>query len=101
MALVPKNTFTLWNRYDITKQWGVGLGSIYRSKMYAATDNTVVLPGFLRFDAAVYFKLNKNIEMQVNIENVFDKKYYASASSNTNITPASPTAANASINVKF
>ncbi len=101
MALVPKNTFTLWNRYDITKQWGVGLGSIYRSKMYAATDNTVVLAGFLRFDAAVYFNLNRNVEMQVNIENLFDKKYYASANSNTNISFGSPIAANASINVKF
>jgi catecholate siderophore receptor len=101
MALVPKNTFTLWNRYDITKQWGVGLGSIYRSKMYAATDNSVTLAGFLRFDAAVYFKPTQNIEMQVNIENVFDKKYYASASSNTNISFGSPIAANASINVKF
>jgi catecholate siderophore receptor len=87
MAQVPEHTFTLWNRYDITKQWGVGLGSIYRSKMYAATDNLVKLPEFLRFDAAVYFNLNKNIEMQVNVENLFDKKYYASANSNTNITP--------------
>jgi len=101
MAQVPEHTFTLWNRYDITKQWGVGLGSIYRSKMYAATDNLVTLPGFLRFDAAVYFKPTENLEMQVNVENLFDKKYYAAANSNTNITPGSPIAANASINVKF
>jgi catecholate siderophore receptor len=101
MAQVPKNTFTLWNRYDITQQWGVGLGSIYRSKMYAATDNSVTLAGFLRFDAAVYFKPTQNIEMQVNIENLFDKKYYASANSNTNISFGSPIAANASINLKF
>jgi catecholate siderophore receptor len=39
--------------------------------------------------------------MQVNVENLFDKKYYASANSNTNITPGSPIAATASINVKF
>jgi catecholate siderophore receptor len=101
MAQVPKNTFTLWNRYDITQQWGVGLGSIYRSKMYTATDNLVTLPGFLRFDAAVYFKPTQNIEMQVNIENLFDKKYYTSANSNTNISFGSPIAANASINLKF
>jgi catecholate siderophore receptor len=101
MAQVPEHTFSLWNRYDITKQWGVGLGSIYRSKMYASTDNLVTLPGFLRFDAAVYFKPTKNIEMQVNVENIFDKEYFANAHSNTNIMPGSPVAANASINVKF
>ena len=101
MAQVPKHTFNLWNRYDINKQWGVGLGSIYRSKMYAATDNTVTLAGFLRFDAAVYFNPTENIEMQVNVENLFDKTYFANANSNTNITPASPIAAIASINLKF
>lgn len=101
LAQVPEHTFSLWNRYDITQQWGVGLGSIYRSKMFAATDNLVTLPGFLRFDAAVYYKATKNIQLQVNIENLFDKKYYANADNNTNITPGSPIAANAGITVKF
>jgi catecholate siderophore receptor len=101
LAQVPDHTFSLWNRYDITSQWGVGLGSIYRGKMYAATDNLVTLPGFLRFDAAVYFTLNKNVQLQVNIENLFDKNYYASANSNTNITPGSPIAVNAGIKLKF
>jgi catecholate siderophore receptor len=101
MAQVPEHTFSLWNRYDITQQWGVGLGSVYRSEMFAATDNLVTLPGFLRFDAAVYYKPTKNIQLQVNVENLFDKEYYASANSNTNITPGSPIAANAGITVKF
>jgi len=101
LAQVPEHTFSLWNRYDITQQWGVGLGSIYRSKIFAATDNLVTLPGFLRFDAAVYFKATKNIQLQVNVENLFDKKYYANAHNNTNITPGSPIAVNAGISVKF
>jgi len=101
LAQVPEHTFSLWNRYDITQQWGVGLGSVYRSKMFAATDNRVTLPGFLRFDAAAYYKVSKNVQLQVNIENLFDKKYYASAHSNTNITPGSPIAVNAGITVKF
>jgi catecholate siderophore receptor len=101
LAQVPEHTFSLWNRYDITQQWGVGLGSIYRSKIFAATDNKVTLPGFLRFDAAVYYKATKNIQLQVNIENLFDKKYYANADNNTNITPGSPIAANAGITIKF
>ncbi len=101
LAQVPEHTFSLWNRYDITPKWGVGLGSVYRSKMYAAVDNTVTLPGFLRFDAAVYYKIDKNIQLQVNIENLLDKQYYASAHNNNNITPGSPIAANAGITMKF
>lgn len=101
LAQVPEHTFSLWNRYDITQQWGVGLGSVYRSKMYAATDNAVTLPGFLRFDAAVYFKATKNMQLQINIENLLDKKYYAYADNNTNITPGSPIAVNAGVSYKF
>jgi catecholate siderophore receptor len=101
LAQVPEHSFSLWNRYDITQQWGVGLGSIYRGKIYAATDNKVILPGFLRFDAAVYYKATKNIQLQVNIENLFDKQYYASAHSNNNITPGSPIAVNGGITIKF
>lgn len=101
LAQVPEHTFSLWNRYDISQQWGVGLGSVYRSKMYAASDNAVTLPGFLRFDAAVYYKASKNIQLQVNIENLLDKEYYASANSNNNITPGSPIAVNAGVSMKF
>ncbi|WP_347987744.1 TonB-dependent siderophore receptor [Methylomonas sp. AM2-LC] len=101
LAQVPEHTFSLWNRYDVTEQWGVGLGSIYRSKMFAATDNKVVLPGFIRFDAAVYYKATKNLQLQVNIENILDKKYYINADNNTNITPGSPIAVNAGVSMKF
>ena len=101
LAQVPEHTFSWWNRYDVTQKWGFGLGSVYRSKMYAAVDNAVTLPSFLRFDAAVYYKIDKNIQLQVNIENLLDKQYYASAHSNTNITPGSPIAANAGITMKF
>lgn len=67
LAQVPEHTFSLWNRYDINAQWGVGLGSVYRSQMFAATDNAVTLPGFVRFDAAAYYKVSKNVQVQVNI----------------------------------
>jgi catecholate siderophore receptor len=43
----------MWNRYDFTPFLGLGLGVIHRSSMYAALDNTVLLPGFTRMDADV------------------------------------------------
>jgi catecholate siderophore receptor len=101
LAQVPEHSFSLWNRYDITQQWGVGLGSIYRSKMYAAADNAVTLPGYLRFDGAIYYKATKNVQLQLNIENLLDKNYYLNADNNNNITPGSPIAVNAGINYKF
>ncbi len=92
LAQVPAHTFSLWNRYDFTPAWGAGLGVSSRSHMYASTDNTVRLPGFARVDAAIFYKIDKNLRAQLNIENLLDRDYYASAHSNNNITPGSPRA---------
>lgn len=101
LAELPKNTFSLWNRHDINPRWGVGLGVINRGAMYTSTDNTVRLPGFTRVDAAVYAKIDKNLRAQLNIENLFNKNYYASAHNNNNISPGSPISVRASITGNF
>ncbi len=101
LAELPKSTFSLWNRYDFTPGWGVGLGVINRTAMYALTDNTVRLPGFTRVDAAVYARIDKNLRAQLNIENLFNTNYYASAHNNNNISPGSPIAARVSLIANF
>jgi catecholate siderophore receptor len=60
--------------------------------MYAASDDAVTLPSFTRFDAAAYYAMSRHLRVQVNLENLFDRKYYATAHSNDNITPGSPRA---------
>ncbi len=101
LAQLPENSFSLWNRFDVSSRWGFGLGAIYRSAMYTSTDNEVELPGFTRFDGAVYLRVTDNIDAQLNVENLFDRSYYASANSNNNITPGSPRAFRLSVNARF
>lgn len=101
LAELPKNNFSLWNRYNINQTWGAGLGIITRGPMYAAIDNATKLPGFARVDAAVYAKINKDVKVQLNIENLFDTQYYASAHNNNNITPGSPIAIRLSVTSNF
>lgn len=101
LASLPRHTFSLWNRYDINEMWGVGLGVINRSKIYTSTDNTVTLKGYTRFDGAVFFRLNETLSAQVNVENIFDKKYYLSAHNNNNIMPGAPRSVRASVTVGF
>jgi catecholate siderophore receptor len=69
--------------------------------MFAAIDNTVVLPGYTRADAAVYYSFNEHWRLQANIENVFNTRYYLNADSNTNITPGSPRAARVGLIARF
>ena len=90
LAQVPKHTVSMWNRYDFTPFLGLGLGVVHRSNMYAALDNTVLLPGFTRMDAAMFVRLNRTLRVQANIENIANVDYIASANNINNITPGAP-----------
>lgn len=98
---VPKQTFSLWNRVDVTDQWGFGVGFTARSKVYANADNLVTLPGYGRLDAAAYYSPVEAVKIQLNVENLLDKHYYASAHTNNNIMPGSPTAVRLGVSYKF
>ncbi len=90
VGLVPFNTFSVWNRYQFMPMWAAAVGVIHYTNFFASSDNTVLLPEFTRVDAAVFFRLNENWRAQFNIENVFDRRYVATADGNNNITPGSP-----------
>ena len=87
VALVPERTFSLWNRYSLMPAVGLGFGVVYQDDMFAAIDNTVTLPGFTRADAAAFFKVNSMFNAQLNVENVFDTKYFSTSHGNNNIMP--------------
>ncbi len=101
LAQLPKHSFSLWNKYDFSARWGIGLGLIHRSDIFTSTDNTVVLPSFFRVDSGIFYNLNSKFQAQLNVENLFDEDYYASAHSNTNITPGSPRAVRVALTTRF
>ena len=87
VAQVLHHTLSLWNTYQVVPRLGLGLGVLRRTDMFAAIDNTVVLPAYTRVDAAAYFTLTRTIRLQANVENLFDETYYVNADNNTNISP--------------
>lgn len=103
-AQSPRQTFSLWNRYQINEIWGAALGVISRSEMYAAIPNetsSTILPGYTRLDAAIYGQFTKNLRLQINLENLTNKEYALSAHNNNNIVPGSPFAGRATIIYNF
>ena len=100
-AQLPRHSASLWNRYDFSHTWGVGLGAIHRGAIFAAADNAVRLPAFTRFDAAVFLALNDRVKLQLNIENLLGKRYFASAHNNNNLTPGAPRSIYLGMNVDF
>jgi len=101
VPLVPEHTFSLWNKYTFNDRFGAGVGVIHQTKMFASISNTVTLPGFTRVDAAVYVRLTENLEAQVNVENLFDKRYFPTSHGDNNILPGAPRAVRASLRATF
>jgi len=101
VQLVPLNQFSIWNKYQINATWAAALGVIYFSDSFASSDDTVKLPGFVRFDTALYLKINDIWKAQINVENLFNKGYWASADGNNNISPGQPRTFRVSTTAKF
>jgi catecholate siderophore receptor len=100
VPLVPQNTISLWNRVQLSRTLGVGLGAVHQSRVYAALDNTVELPAFTRYDAGLYLSLPAHARLQLNMENLLGARYYASAHGNNNIMPGAPRTLRVSVSVE-
>jgi catecholate siderophore receptor len=101
LANLPRHSASLWNRFDLPSGWGLGLGVVYRGALFTSTDNSVTLPGYVRADGAVYKRLTQRLRGQINIENLFDTGYFASAHNNNNITPGAPRSVKLSLTVEY
>jgi catecholate siderophore receptor len=101
VPLVPRRSFSLWNRYDFNHRIGAGLGLLARSKSYATISNQVKLPAYARLDAALYFKLAEGVEAQLNVENLLGAHYFPTANADNNIAPGAPRTFKASLSYRF
>ena len=102
----PDHLFSLWNKYQINRTWAVALGVVGRSEMFAANETEAAsgstkLPGYTRYDAAVFAKLSDKLDLQVNIENLTNKDYIISSHNNNNLLPGSPLTGRATLVYHF
>lgn len=101
VALVPHHTFSLWNNYKVMSRLALGFGLIQRSDMFAAIDNAVVLPGYFRADAALFYSISERWRIQVNMQNIFNRQYYLTADGNNNISPGAPASGRIALVARF
>jgi len=101
VPLVPHHQLSLWNRYQLLPSFGLGLGVVYRTSVFAAIDNTVALPGYASADAGVFWTLTPAWHLQANVENITNRRYIVNADSNTNLSPGSPRAVRVMLRARF
>ena len=75
----PKDAFSLWSSYEILPKLTIGGGAFYVSRVFGNTDNSVYVPSYTRFDAMATYALDKNVTLQLNVQNLTNKLYYDQA----------------------
>jgi catecholate siderophore receptor len=77
-AFVAEKAANVWTTYRFAENWEAG-GGVYRVDGYYANDtNAVHVPGYTRWDATLAY-VQKKYEVRLNLQNLFDAKYYESA----------------------
>lgn len=102
IGLVPNHMLSLWNRVQLNAGWAVGAGVVYQSESYTSFNNTVKLPSFARADGALYYNFaDGKTKLALNVENLFDKKYYPTVDGDNNISTGAPRNARLTLSTKF
>ncbi len=101
IGLVPQNTASFWNKFNLGGNWGTGVGLIHQSSSYTSFNNTVTLPSFSRVDGAVYYTLGPKSRLAFNVENLFNKAYFPTVDGDNNISPGAPRNARLTLTLAF
>ncbi len=77
-----RNSASLWTTYDILPKLTIGGGAFYVGEQFGNVDNSVSIPSYVRLDAMAGYQIDKNLSLQLNIQNLADKRYFDTAYSN-------------------
>jgi iron complex outermembrane receptor protein len=77
---VARDSGSLWGQMRWDAHWRTGLGLLAQGDRYADGANTTRLPGYVRVDLVQAYRIKvdgRPLELQLNIENLLDKDYFA------------------------
>lgn len=77
LAGIAKNSASIWTTYKLLPQLTVGGGAFYQDKIYSDPSNNGYVPSYVRWDAMAKYDFNRNLDMQLNIQNLTDERYYS------------------------
>jgi catecholate siderophore receptor len=73
----PRNNFTFWSTYDVVpEKLTIGAGATFVDSQFGNIANSVEIPSYWRYDAMASYKLSKNVDLQLNVQNLTDKRYF-------------------------
>jgi catecholate siderophore receptor len=82
LAYTPKSAFTAWTTWHLPFNLTIGGGARYSGELKRGTDGAIGTPAYTQvwwvFDAVASYPVNKHLDLQLNVYNLFDKDYVAS-----------------------
>jgi catecholate siderophore receptor len=80
LANIANQSFTMLTKYQLTDMWEIGGQAIYRSRIYGGTllaaNQGTSLPSYWTFNAFAEARINKNWQVKLFVNNIFNKLYY-------------------------
>ncbi len=73
---VPEHSATLWTTYDFLEKWQVGGGPSFVGSRYSNNSNSNRIPGYVRWETTVAYKLTENVQFRLNANNLTNKLFY-------------------------
>jgi outer membrane receptor for ferric coprogen and ferric-rhodotorulic acid len=73
-----RTTANIFAKYTLN-DYRFGSGVNYKSKQYIESnlfDETITQDGYITVDLMAGYKVNKNVDLQLNVNNIFDEEYY-------------------------
>lgn len=98
---IAPNSGSVWTTYALTDRWKIGGGANYVDKRYTNDENTKSLDSYWRYDAMVAYRVNKNLDLQLNVLNLTDETYYDASHVGMFATVAPGRSAELAANVRF
>jgi catecholate siderophore receptor len=96
---VPRNSGVVWSTYNLTEAFEVGGGIFFSDHRFTDNAHTAKIPGYARFDAVVSY-YHKYFDIQANLFNLFDKRYFESGQANSAL-PGVPFSGQITLRVKY
>jgi catecholate siderophore receptor len=84
---VAARNATIWTTYTWASGVMLGGGLFYMGDRFTSNDNLVRIEPYTRVDLVAGYRLGR-YDLQINLRNVFNARYYESAHNNTNVMPA-------------
>jgi len=96
---VPRNSGVVWTSYHLTAAWEIGGGVFFSDHRFTDNAHTAKLPGYARFDGVLAYH-HKHFDVQLNLFNLFDKRYFESGQASSAL-PGVPLSAQATLRLKY